>query len=373
MFNWFKTIRRSHFRIRLSHWEYWPFAAVYFPIYPVWLWFAARSRSLFFFGSANPGITNSGFLMESKQEIYDYFPKHLMPHTFRIHPGISTQEVLQLCLMAGIGFPVILKPDIGMQGIAVCKVEDEESLQRIVEKISIPFIVQPFVEFPNEIGVFYIKLPGQKEGIITGVVKKEFVAVAGDGEHTIRELLLASDRYRLQLPALEISMGEKLDRVLPSKVEEILVPFGNHARGALFLDVTEVFAPVIEQTITDAMSQVPDFHYGRLDIRYNSLEEMHHNKNWTIIELNGAGSEPTHMYDPSHSLLFAWKEIIRHWHYLFQVSIINRRLGRPGISFKQGLQMYSAHKAYQKLLKDNKSIQHIGPSIREMITPELAA
>jgi hypothetical protein len=42
---------------------------------------------------------------------------------------------------------------------------------------------------------------------------------------------------------------------------------------------------------------------------------------FSLIEVNGAGSEPTHMYDPRHSLLNAWKEIVKHWIILWREPI----------------------------------------------------
>lgn len=357
MLRWLLQIKQSNGWVKLSHWEYWPFGAVYFPIYPVWLWFALKCRSFFFFGYSNPGITNAGFLMESKQDIFNGFPKHLMPATFRVKPGVALNEVLENIRENKIEFPIILKPDIGMQGLAVYKVKNKTDLGRMLSQISIPFIIQPFVPFPNEIGVFYVKMQGQKKGSITGIVKKEFVTVTGDGCQTIRELLMASDRYRLQIPALEKLSGDLLRVILPLGENQILVPFGNHSRGSLFLDVTHTYSKAIEPVIQHAMKQVPDFSYGRLDIRYNTMEELQANKNWTIIELNGAGSEPTHMYDPAHSILFAWKEIIRHWHFLYLISKANKQAGIKGMSLHQGIQMYKDHKIYQKQLQMNTVMQ----------------
>ncbi|CAN5639893.1 hypothetical protein BH10BAC3_BH10BAC3_10500 [soil metagenome] len=87
--------------------------------------------------------------------------------------------------------------------------------------------------------------------------------------------------------------------------EEVLVPYGNHVRGSLFLDSTYKNNTQLEVLIDNVCKSVKDFYYGRLDIRFNSFEELVADKNWITIELNGAGSEPTHMYDPKHSLFFA--------------------------------------------------------------------
>ena len=106
----------------------------------------------------------------------------------------------------------------------------------------------------------------------------------------------------------------------------MLVPYGNHVRGAKFLDANHLIDDELTHIIDTICQQVKGFYFGRLDIRYNSWERLKRGQEFSIIELNGAGSEPTHMYDPKHSIFFAWKEIICHWNILFDISRINHRL-----------------------------------------------
>ena len=89
--------------------------------------------------------------------------------------------------------------------------------------------------------------------------------------------------------------------------------------------------------------QVPEFYFGRMDVMYNSWEELKQGKNFSIVELNGAGSEPTHIYDPKHSLFFAWKELARHIRYMFQISVENHKRGFPYLSHKEGMKQYRLH------------------------------
>jgi len=88
-----------------------------------------------------------------------------------------------------------------------------------------------------------------------------------------------------------------------------------------------------------------------MDVRYNSWEELKEGKNFGIVELNGAGSEPTHIYDPQHSIFFAWKEIIRHWKILWRISRINHRKEKiPYMNFSSGMQMFRDNTAYVKMI-----------------------
>jgi hypothetical protein len=68
--------------------------------------------------------------------------------------------------------------------------------------------------------------------------------------------------------------------------------------------------------------------------------------------LNGAGSEPTHIYDPRHSLFFAWKEIIRHLDILFRVSRASQRVhGIATMRFWEGLKMLGDYHQHEKLIR----------------------
>ena len=98
--------------------------------------------------------------------------------------------------------------------------------------------------------------------------------------------------------------------------------------------------------------QIPGFFFGRLDIRYNHWEELREGINFSIIELNGAGSEPTHIYDPAHSIFYAWKEIIRHLHILYKISIRNHRNHKvPFLPYSDGWKMFKDNKAYVKMIE----------------------
>ena len=100
------------------------------------------------------------------------------------------------------------------------------------------------------------------------------------------------------------------------------------------------------------------FIYGRLDIRYQNRELLEQGKSFSVIEVNGAGSEPTHIYDPSHSIFFAWKEIVRHWRILYSISRANHRLGYRYLSIAEGIAMYLKSFSDDRILKEmqNKSI-----------------
>ena len=341
-----RTLHRPFF-IRLFNWEYWSFNAVYGWIMPVWGLLALRARSLFFFAAANPTIEYGGFLMESKKKIYDIIPPQYYPRTLYFLAGTAPEEILSRIAALHFVYPLIGKPDIGGQGRGVKKLYNQDELLAYAKQSALDYLVQEFVDYPNEVGVFYYRYPGEPKGYVSGIVRKEMMAVRGNGRSTMLALLQQDKRCILQLPVLQALYGDELKEVLPDGLVKELVPYGNHARGAKFLDHSHLADEVFVATIEQLCRQVEGFYYGRLDIRFNTWEELRAGKNFSVIELNGAGSEPTHMYDPKHSLFFAWKEIIRHWIILWRISRMNHKKGIPYLSRRQGLQM----------MKDNKVVE----------------
>ncbi len=289
--------------------------------------------------------------MESKKEIYDIIPDQYIPKTLFFKNGTAADAVIKTVMGSGISFPCIAKPDIGAKGRGVEKIYGPEDLTDYASRINMDFLIQEFIAYPEEVGIFYCRIPGEEDGFITGIVAKEFLVVKGDGRSTITELLIRDPRYHFQLAALQKIYGEELNTILGKDDLKNLVPYGNHARGAKFIDVTHWADEKLRKSFDEVCKQVPEFYFGRLDIMYKNLEDLKAGKNFSIIELNGAGSEPTHIYDPGHSLFFAWKEIAHHFKLLCTISIKNHQRGFPYLTVKEGLQMFKENKEVMRNLK----------------------
>jgi hypothetical protein len=339
------------FFIKLFNWEYWSFNVVYFPIYFYWFYLCIRARNLFFFSASNPTIENGGYLMERKSDIYDIMPQAYYPKTLLVKEKLSRIEITSLIQENNFQFPVIVKPDIGGKGRGVRKIDNIEDAVAYIEYAQFPMLVQALVEYKYEAGIFYYRLPWEENGKISGVVTKEFLAVTGDGESTLEDLVMQNPRFILQLDALRRMPEINLSEILKAGEEKIMVPFGNHARGAKFIDSTNLVTHALEKTIDDICKKVPGFYFGRLDTMYANWQDLTEGKNISIIELNGAGSEPTHIYDPSHSIFFAWKEIARHLKILFRISVYNHQQKNiPYLSFKKGIKMFKDVRGVEKKL-----------------------
>ena len=343
------------FFIKLLHWEYWSFNMVYMPVIFIWVWLSIRARSFFFFSASNPTIYNGGFLMESKWAIYQIIPDHWYPKTVYFKSGTAGDEVLALVRERDFQYPLIGKPDIVGKGRGVRKLNNADEVICYASDSKLDFLIQEFVPLEKEVGIFYYRYPGENEGKISGIVTKEFLSITGDGRSSLHELCSKEKRFILQLDQLDKIYGEKMQEVLPAGVKKELVPYGNHARGAKFLDDSHLADEKLTARIDAVSKQIPGFYFGRMDIRFNSWEELKEGKNFSIIELNGAGSEPTHIYDPAHTLFFAWKEIIRHWIILWKISRLNHDKGVPYLTMKEGLKMLRDNKAFDKTLAE----QHV--------------
>lgn len=334
--------------IRLKHWEYWNSGIIYLPVFPYLLFLMIKRRDPFFFIAANPGIENGGFTLESKWKIQDQMQHKWFPETRLILKSTAPDQIREQ--IRDIQFPCYLKPDIGGKGRGVVQIQSMDELIEYHAHCPINFLVQEKIPYPLEIGVFFIKNPLDSSGTISGIVLKEYICLTGDGTSTIAELLRSNPRYFLQFNRLKKAYPEKLTQIPGKGEQEILSEIGNHALGSAFRDCSNQITPALTDLINELASELPDFYFGRFDIRFNSWEELNRGEQFAIVELNGAGSEPTHIYDSSHSLFFAWSEIIRHWKAMSEISgIINEQQKRK-IRLVDGIRLLINHRRMMKKL-----------------------
>lgn len=336
---------------KILHWEYWPYQVVYIPVYFQYLMYVIYTRSFFYINAVNPSFKNGGFWMNSKKEIYDLIPKEYYPTTILVKQNENFEQIFENIIQQNITFPLIVKPDIGLRGTAVKRIFTKAELKQYHHTTSFDYLVQQLIPYENEIGLFYVQLPNQP-GKITGIVSKEFMIITGNGKSTIRELLHQDKRYLLQLKDLETTHQVVLNTILNVDESMNLVPFGNHCRGTKFVDISYKITPELNKNIQKLCNQIEGFYYGRMDIMFSNFDDLAKGKNFQIVEINGAISEPTHMYDPSHSLLFGWKELIRHFHYMFLISKDNHKKGTPYLRTKDVWKEYKKHKKHYNTIRN---------------------
>lgn len=293
-------------------------------------------------------MKNGGFIMDSKFEIYNLIPQKYYPKTSYVKEKQTFDEVTEIQEKNNIQFPLIAKPDMGLRGSAVKKIHSLDELKNYHQKANFDYIIQDVIPFENEIGIFYVRFPNQKQGKITGIVSKEYLIIEGDGYSTQEELIKQNPRFEMQLKSLQKEYGNQLKIILPKGQKNNLVPYGNHIRGAKFLDVSDKISDSLTKVIDEMCLQIDEFYFGRMDLMYNSWQELEQGKKFQIVELNGAASEPTHIYDPKHSIFFGWKELLRHISYMYKISVQNHKRGFPYLNHKAGMREYRLHEEQVK-------------------------
>ena len=336
---------------KIFNWELWNFYVLYAPVSVVWFWYCLRSWSVWFFSSSNPTITFGGFEGEGKKEMYDQLPPHLVPRTIYIMHDLTYQEVIQKVRDAGFTYPFIVKPDVGMKGMLFRKIESEEQLVRYHERIPVEYIVQDLVELPVEVSVFYYRYPDQQKGTVSGFIHKELLQVKGNGESTLKELIQQHPRAKFRMDEMEHRHGHRFNRVIPQDEIFYLSYAGNHNRGAHFTNLHKEIDEDL-QKVFDKLSHYTDkFFYGRYDIKTTSIEDLKKGKNFLILEFNGCGAEPNHIYDCGMSIWKAYGVILTHWKALYRISRYNHKNGVPYWSFKRGWNYLKQSREHFRMLE----------------------
>jgi hypothetical protein len=283
--------------------------------------------------------------------MYDQLPPESYPRTIYILHDLSFEKVKEIIFSQGFSYPFIVKPDVGMKGILFRKIETEDQLRKYHEKIPVEYIVQELIELPVEISVFYYRHPTKMKGTISGMIQKELLEVYGDGKSTLWELILQHPRAKHRIEEMKHRHEHRLDRILPKGQHFYLSYAGNHNRGARFISLYHLVDDKLLD-VFDGLSHYTDkFYYGRYDIKCTSLEELKEGKNYSILEFNGCGAEPNHIYDAGLSVRQAYAEILKHWKVLYRISRYNHENGTPYWSFQRGWDFLKQSQKHFKMLE----------------------
>jgi hypothetical protein len=321
---------------RITNWEAWPFGVLYAPLSVCWLWYMLKSRAVWFFTPSNPKITFGGLEGEPKKEMYGLLPKDLYPPTFNVLPSDSISTITQKLLANGVAFPFIVKPEIGEQGILLRKINNLAALEHYHSLMPWEYIIQQLVLFPMEVSVFYIRHPANKKGTITGFLQKIPLQVTGNGTDTLEALVQQHPKAVKQAGLLQSKHKENWQKIIAAGEKYQLSYAANHNRGASFVDLKDAIDEQLTQLFDGISSTGCEFYYGRYDIMCASVDELKAGKNFMILEYNGCGAEPNHFYDTGYTLLRAYKEILKHWKALYQISKYNRQQGIQPWPFAKG-------------------------------------
>lgn len=315
---------------RLRRWEFWPIWALYLPLLPWFLLLSIRYRGATVFTAVNPGIPDGGFIGESKADILQALDHpSVLPQL--LVPAQSSLDERQACVQRfmsanSLQLPLVLKPDQGDRGSGVAIVRDTAALNGELEQRRMAFVVQPFIA-GEEFGVFYVRHPENESGEIFSVTIKRPVQLIGDGEHTLRQLILADDRAVMMAPTHFERHAANLTHV-PDVGEPIeLVELGTHSRGCVFMDGAHLRSSALLKKMDEISRKLPGFYFGRYDVKASSADDLRLANGIKILEINGVTSEASSIYDPSNSVWVAWRVLARQWHLAYQIGASNRVRG----------------------------------------------
>lgn len=324
---------------RISWFEFAPPHLFYTPIALYCGWLSLRHFGPTLLTNCNPALPFSGLVGESKYQVLsevkgasrDLVPDYVSILRWGGEGGLerTLDDAAKAMQQAGLSFPIVAKPDIGMRGVGVQLAHTHADLRQYVETFpaGANFMLQTLVDEEGEAGVFYVREPGEDKGRITSLTLKYFPRVTGDGKSTLRDLILNDSRAG-QLAHIYLDRHQqRLDDVIPTG-ESVRIAFaGSHSRGTIFRNGNAEITDAMTDAFDEIAKSVGEFYIGRFDVRFGDFEALKEGKGFRIIEINGAGGEQTHIWDSRTTLREAYKALLMQFGALYRIGAKNRRRG----------------------------------------------
>ncbi len=324
----------------LSFFEFWPGWLFYMPVWIWAAWLSLRHFAIRLPLIVNPLFPAGGLYGESKSEILDQFSgeaRNWVASYVKITRGHGLETDIASCAIemaraAGLEFPLVAKPELGCRGVGVRQVADMDALIDYVAQFPIEeaFLLQTLVDVEGEAGIFYVREPGAARGKIISLTLKYFPHVIGDGRSSLEQLIHTDPRAG-KIPHLYLGRhADKLKMIVPAEQAFRLAFAGSHSRGAIFRDGTPFITEAMRARFDAIASGVPEFYFGRFDVRFARFADVQQGHGFTIVECNGAGAESTHIWDSRTSLFAAYAALFRQYSLLWRIGAANYARGfRP--------------------------------------------
>lgn len=322
-----------------SWFEFAPAHLFYTPIALYCGWLSLRHLGPTLLTNCNPSLPYSGLVGESKDrvlsEVNDGARHLLAPYVQLLRWGgeggleRTMKDAADALGDAGLEYPLVAKPDIGMRGAGVQLVHSDEDVRSYISTFpaGANFLLQALVEEEGEAGVFYIREPGEKKGRITSLTLKYFPRVTGDGKSTLRDLIMMDTRAGKLAHLYLERHRDRLDDVIPVGESIRLAFAGNHCRGTIFRNGNDQITDAMTEAFDQIARSIDEFYIGRFDIRFGDFDALKAGHGFRIIEINGAGGEQTHIWDSRTTLRQAYRALMQQFGALYRIGATNRRRG----------------------------------------------
>ena len=271
-----------------------PPALFYLPLVLNWIRLGLKHRSMTLPTAANPTIFTGGMWGETKSSYFqDVAPEErkwiadfvLVNRTPDAQdPAADIARAERALADKGLDFPLIAKPDIGWHGHGVRRIDDSGGL--------------------------------------------------ANGSMTVRDLINGDARAQwkssLHLgvdPTHRGVSANDLDRV-PQRGEVVRIALiGNQRAGALYRDACRHITPALEARFDAIGRSMTEFHYGRFDLRFDTIEALMRGEDFAIVEINGIGGESIDCWDPHLGVRECYRRLAAQQQLLFQIGHCNRARG----------------------------------------------
>ena len=304
------------------------------PLTLQWLWLALRYQSLTLPTIANPAITAGGLVGEGKLEYFDGMGPIALSATaaycaVSTHKSHTGAELRQIMHAAGLSFPVIAKPDLGLCGYGVRLVANRIELRDYLRAFPAreTVVLQQYLPQEGEAGIFYIRDPQADAGRIIGLALRYFARVTGDGVHSIAQLIAADPRAQRSAQSARHQPSYNPSHTPRAGEVVRLATIGSTRVGGLYRDGQAHITPQLTRAIDAIARDMPAFHFGRFDVRFDSLQDLAAGRGFSIMEINGAGSEAIQAWDPDIGVVAGFRMIFKKQRILFAVGNAMRRKG----------------------------------------------
>jgi hypothetical protein len=304
------------------------------PLTVQWLWLALRYRSVTLPSAANPAITSGGLVGEGKVEYFSGMGPAARAVTaaycaISTHRPLTDAELQQTLDSAGLAWPIIAKPDLGLCGYGVRLLASRVELQAYLKAFPANevVVVQQYLAEEGEAGIFYARDPDAGQGRIIGLALRYFPRVTGDGKKSIAALIEADPRATRLVNAEKHEPCYDAARVPASGEVVRLATIGSTRVGGLYRDGCACITSQLTQAIDAIARDMPAFYFGRFDVRFDSLQELSGGRGFTIMEVNGAGSEAIQAWDPETGVLAGFRMIFEKQRILFAIGDAMRKRG----------------------------------------------
>lgn len=321
---------------RFLNWETWDWRIKYILIAPWWLFLCLRARSFWFFTTSNPTLTFGGFDGETKEEMYAQLPPGTYPLSAFVRSSTPVKNLADIVSANKLTYPVAVKPNIGKMGFMFRRINSLGDLEAYHHQIGCDYIIQEWIDYPIEVSVFYYRIPGESKGTITGFVRKDHLQVIGDGRSNLQNLIDHHPVAHIKRKELYSKHKEKLNLVLDKNERFCLSPALNLSRGGRLVSLEDEKDERLLNLFDNISHYTGSFFFGRYDIKCRSIAELKAARNFSILEYNGSGAEPHHIYGNGNSLWKACSILVQHWNALYRVSMKNREAGVKPPSFLEG-------------------------------------